>query len=219
MVDGWRSDAFYEARRDELEKRVGPRRFKHSLGVSETAEKLACVYGADETAARVAGLLHDWDKGYDDPGILARADELGMELDAELVAMPRVLHGLTAAVALGRAFPFGKKAYGCTKTKLISLFQSYIIELSMESYRIKEDVPMPQFSVSLDKVVEKLREKIGEIELRELFLEVYAYWVQLIMERRHPIYSKTTEIWNSYMPEQEVYRAEANPDPIPYGRP
>ena len=45
MVDGWRSDAFYEARRDELEKRVGPRRFKHSLGVSETAEKLARVYG------------------------------------------------------------------------------------------------------------------------------------------------------------------------------
>ncbi|MFR5091867.1 MAG: bis(5'-nucleosyl)-tetraphosphatase (symmetrical) YqeK [Adlercreutzia equolifaciens] len=105
MVDGWRSDAFYEARRDELEKRVGPRRFSYSLGVSETAEKLARVYGADETAARVAGLLHDWDKGYDDPGILARADELGMELDAELVAMPRVLHGLTAAVALGRAFP------------------------------------------------------------------------------------------------------------------
>ena len=33
----------------------------------------------------------------------------------------------------------------------------------MESYRIKEDVPMPQFSVSLDKVVEKLREKIGEM--------------------------------------------------------
>lgn len=84
MVDGWRSDAFYEARRDELEKRVGPRRFKHSLGVSETAEELARIYGADETAARVAGLLHDWDKGYDDPGILARADELGMELDAEL---------------------------------------------------------------------------------------------------------------------------------------
>ena len=70
-----------------------------------SAEALARVYGADKTAARMAGLLHDWDKGYDDPGILARADELGMELDAELSAMPRVLHGLTAAVALGRAFP------------------------------------------------------------------------------------------------------------------
>ena len=69
------------------------------------------------------------------------------------------------------------------------------------------------------KVVEKLREKVGELELTGLFLEVYAYWVQLIMERRHPMYSKTTEIWNSYMPDQEVYRAEANPAPIPYGRP
>ena len=27
------------------------------------------------------------------------------------------------------------------------------------------------------------------------------------------------DVWNSYMPEQEVYRAEANPDPLPYGRP
>ena len=55
MAD-WRSEEFYKERRDELEKRVGPRRFKHSLGVSETAEALACVYGADKTAARVAGL-------------------------------------------------------------------------------------------------------------------------------------------------------------------
>ena len=40
------------------------------------------------------------------------------------------------------------------------------------------------------------------------------------MERRHPIYSKTTEIWNSYMPEQEVYCAEANLTYLPTaGRP
>ena len=39
------------------------------------------------------------------------------------------------------------------------------------------------------KMVQKLREKVGELELRDLFLEVYAYWVQLIMERRHPMYS------------------------------
>ena len=187
MAD-WRSEEFYKERRDELEKRVGPRRFKHSPGVSETAEALACVYGADKTAARVAGLLHDWDKGYDDPGILARADELGMELDAELSAMPRVLHGLTAAVALG--------------------------DLDMIVYIADALEPGRK-----GKMVQKLREKVGELELRDLFLEVYAYWVQLIMERRHPMYSKTTEIWNSYMPEQEVYRAEANPDPVPYGRP
>ena len=155
MVDGWRSDAFYEARRDELEKRVGPRRFKHSLGVSETAEKLARVYGADETAARVAGLLHDWDKGYDDPGILARADELGMELDAELVAMPRVLHGLTAAVALGRAFPeLPPEVLAAVERH--TLGDAGMSDLDMIVYIADALEPGRK-----GKVVEKLREKIG----------------------------------------------------------
>ena len=212
MAD-WRSEEFYKERRDELEKRVGPRRFKHSLGVSETAEALARVYGADKTAARMAGLLHDWDKGYDDPGILARADELGMELDAELSAMPRVLHGLTAAVALGRAFPeLPPKVLAAVERHTLGAVD--MSDLDMIVYIADALEPGRK-----GKMVQKLREKVGELELRDLFLGVYAYWVQLIMERRHPMYSKTTEIWNSYMPEQEVYRAEANPDPVPYGRP
>lgn len=212
MAD-WRSDAFCEERREELAGRVGPRRFAHSLGVAETAGGLARVYGADETAARVAGLLHDWDKGYDDPGILARADELGMELDAELRAMPRVLHGLTAAQALGREFP-ELPSEVLTAIERHTLGAPNMSDLDMILYIADALEPGRK-----GKVVQKLREKISELELRELFLDVYAYWVQLIMERRHPIYSQTTEIWNSYMPEQEVYRTEANPDPVPYGRP
>ena len=187
MAD-WRSEEFYKERRDELEKRVGPRRFKHSLGVSETAEALACVYGADKTAARVAGLLHDWDKGYDDPGILARADELGMELDAELSAMPRVLHGLTAAVALGRAFPeLPPEVLAAVERHTLGAVD--MSDLDMIVYIADALEPGRK-----GKMVQKLREKVGELELRDLFLEVYAYWVQLIMERRHPMYSKPTEI-------------------------
>lgn len=211
MTD-WRSDEFYERRREELEGRVGPRRFKHSLGVSQTAGQLARVYDADERAARVAGLLHDWDKGYDDPGILARADELGMVLDDELAAMPRVLHGLTAAVALGREFP-ELPSEVLTAVERHTLGAPGMSDLDMILYIADALEPGRKGGV-----VEGLRTQIGEIELRELFLEVYAYWVRLIMERRHPIYSKTTEIWNSYMPEQEVYRAELNPDPVPRGR-
>lgn len=213
MVADWRSDEFYEQRREELAGRVGPRRYAHSLGVAETAAKLARRYGADERAARVAGLLHDWDKGYDDPGILARADELGMDLTDELVAMPRVLHGLTAAVALGREFPELPPEV-LTAVERHTLGEVDMGDLDMILYIADALEPGRK-----GKKVEKLRAQVDELELRELFLGVYAYWVQLIMERRHPIYSRTTEIWNSYMPEQEVYHAEANPDPIPYGRP
>ena len=43
----------------ELEARLKPSRFRHSLGVSETAVKLSHRFGVDEEKARVAGLLHD----------------------------------------------------------------------------------------------------------------------------------------------------------------
>lgn len=212
MAD-WRSDEFYQARRAELEDRVGPRRFKHSLGVSETAASLARTYGADETAARVAGLLHDWDKGYDDPGILARADELGMELTEELRAMPRVLHGITAAEALGREFP------ELPPEVLAAIERHTLGDVDMSDLDMIVYIADALEPSRKGKTVEKLRKQVGTSNLRELFLDVYAYWVLLIMERRHPMYSRTTEIWNSYMPEQEVFLSEANPDPIPWGRP
>ena len=71
-----------------------------------TAARLARAYGVDECKARLAGLLHDWDKGYDDAGIRARVEELGLAVDPYVFEeMPWLLHGPTAAAALARAFP------------------------------------------------------------------------------------------------------------------
>lgn len=213
MTNESHSDAFFAARRDELQDRVGPRRFAHSLGVSKTAEELARVYNVDADEARIAGLLHDWDKGYDDPGILARADELGMELDAELRAIPRVLHGMTAAVALGRDFP-------CLSPEVLQAIDRHTLaapdmtDLDMVLYIADALEPGRK-----GKRVVQLRKAIGTLTLRELFVEVYAYWVELILERRHPMYSKTVDIWNAYMPEQEPFTAAQGADYMPYGRP
>ncbi len=207
------SEEFFEARRAELEGRVGPRRFQHSLGVADTAAALARVYGADEDEARLAGLLHDWDKGFDDPGILARADEVGLALSDELRAMPRVLHGLTAAAALRRDFPV------LPETVLTAVERHTLGEVAMGDLDMIIYIADALEPGRTGKTVEKLRKQIGEVPLRELFLEVYAYWVRLIMERRHPMYSRTTEIWNSYMPEQEVFHTALGADTMPYGRP
>lgn len=207
------SAAFYDARRAELEGRVGPRRFKHSLGVADTAGELARAYGADERAARLAGLLHDWDKGYDDPGILDRAREVGLELSDELRGMPRVLHGMTAARALARDFP------ELPPEVLVAIARHTLGEVGMSDLDKVVYIADALEPGRSGKRVEKLRGKIGEVPLDELFLEVYAYWVELIMARRHPMYSRTTEIWNSYLPPQEVFRAAPGADPMPYGRP
>ena len=45
--------------RKDLEKDLTQHRFEHSLGVEYTTACLAIVHGADVTAARIAGLLHD----------------------------------------------------------------------------------------------------------------------------------------------------------------
>lgn len=48
-----------EAAVRQLEEMLEPRRFAHTLGVRDTAERLAQIHGLDVAATRVAGLLHD----------------------------------------------------------------------------------------------------------------------------------------------------------------
>ncbi|WP_278287300.1 bis(5'-nucleosyl)-tetraphosphatase (symmetrical) YqeK [Caloranaerobacter ferrireducens] len=56
-------------------------RFIHSIGVMETAEKLADVYGCDKNKARLAGLIHDCGKLKNDRELLKMAFEFGIILD------------------------------------------------------------------------------------------------------------------------------------------
>ena len=48
----------------KLESRLKPSRYRHSVGVSETAVFLAERFGVDVEKARVAGLLHDCARQY-----------------------------------------------------------------------------------------------------------------------------------------------------------
>ena len=45
--------------KEYLQKNLKPSRYEHTLGVAETAKKLASLYGVDENKAEIAGLAHD----------------------------------------------------------------------------------------------------------------------------------------------------------------
>ncbi|MBQ3302088.1 MAG: HDIG domain-containing protein, partial [Eggerthellaceae bacterium] len=45
-----------------IRERLKGGRLAHSFSVAETAVSLASIYGEDQDDARLAGLLHDWDK-------------------------------------------------------------------------------------------------------------------------------------------------------------
>lgn len=93
---------------EELEKIVisllKPNRVAHVLGCRDTAVALARCYGADETDAARAGLLHDITKALDGPLQLTLCDGYGKILDDFSRKYPKTLHALTGSLVAERIF-------------------------------------------------------------------------------------------------------------------
>ncbi|MBP3892988.1 MAG: bis(5'-nucleosyl)-tetraphosphatase (symmetrical) YqeK [Atopobiaceae bacterium] len=86
-------------------KAAKPKRYDHSLSVARTAERMACIYGENPYLARIAGLLHDWDKVLSPKEQMALADELGIDLGVDAHLVQPLLHGMTAARHLPDRYP------------------------------------------------------------------------------------------------------------------
>jgi len=93
---------------EELEKTVvgllKENRVRHVLGCRDTAVELARHWGADETDAARAGLLHDITKALDGPLQLTLCREYGILLDAFSKQNPKILHALTGSLVARRIF-------------------------------------------------------------------------------------------------------------------
>lgn len=79
-------------------------RVAHVLGCRDTAAALARRWGADETDAARAGLLHDITKALDGPLQLTLCQEYGIVLDDFSAKNPKTLHALTGSLVAGRIF-------------------------------------------------------------------------------------------------------------------
>lgn len=74
-----------------------PGRYRHSLSVAVTAEQMALAYGVDPLQARIAGILHDWDKVLSPQQQIELARKQGIDLGVSLSLVQPLLHGMTAA--------------------------------------------------------------------------------------------------------------------------
>ena len=93
---------------DQLEavvlRLLNPNRVNHVLGCRDTAVELAKRWGADETHAARAGLLHDITKALDGPLQLTLCREYGTILDEFGCKYPKTLHALTGSLVADRIF-------------------------------------------------------------------------------------------------------------------
>ena len=83
---------------------LNPNRVAHVLGCRDTAVELAKRWGADETDAARAGILHDITKALDGPLQLTLCREYGTILDEFGYKYPKTLHALTGSLVAERIF-------------------------------------------------------------------------------------------------------------------
>lgn len=83
---------------------LNPNRVRHVLGCRDTCVELARRWGADETDAARAGLLHDITKALDGPLQLTLCAAYGKILDDFSRKYPKTLHALTGSLVAERIF-------------------------------------------------------------------------------------------------------------------
>ncbi len=191
------SDEFIAARTAQLQLRVKPKRFRHILGVADAAEKIARAYGVDERSARLGGLLHDWDKGLRDDEERDRVRDLGVCAPRQVFSdMPQLLHGPTAAAALGRSYPqipsCVLQAISRHTTGACDMSDLDMVVYIADAIELNRDYPG----------VGRLRDLVGRVSLEDLFVQTFAHTFENLLDRGFTVHPATVDVWNYYATRQ-----------------
>ena len=90
--------------RAELQRRLKKERFAHSIGVANTAVKLAKKFGVDENKAYIAGLLHDCARQFENSELPAETEKRGIKIGEVENSMPLLLHAYIGAQMIGEIY-------------------------------------------------------------------------------------------------------------------
>lgn len=192
------SEAFAQEMIEQLRMRVNDRRFEHSMGVAQTARSLAERYGLNQEKAYLAGILHDWDKGYSSAEIKEHAREVGLDVSEEVLQHHAyTLHGPTAALALAQEYPT------IPADVLRAVARHTVADIHME--------PLDMVLYVADAIephrdydkVEKLRNLVGKVSLEELFFKTMKQLNLMLIKREAIIHPDTIAVWNTYAARQQ----------------
>lgn len=188
-------EAYLEHMRSLLEVRmasVKPRRYKHSLGVADTAAKLAEVYDVDPFMAKAAGLVHDWDKVLDDTELLARAAQYKIRIYGSPLYSTPLLHGPVAAVELPHLFPELDGAVWQAVARH-TVAATDMAPLDMVVFIADAIEPMRQGDYA-----DKLRSLVGRVDLTHLFFACFSQGLNYVISTGRYLYPTAIDIYNAY---------------------
>lgn len=171
-----------------------PRRYEHSLSVAHTAEQLAAIYDGDCYKARIAGILHDWDKILSADELKADAQRFCIDFGVDLDFVLPLIHGRTAAKRLAQLYPWLSSdilqaidrhtiaAYDMSQLDMI-VFISDAIEPLRKSY----------------PALQALRDTVGMHSLEELYWDCFISGMSYVLQTRRYLYPRTLSIYNQHV--------------------
>lgn len=168
-----------------------PRRLAHSLSVARTAEHLARLYGVSPYLARVAGILHDWDKVVPNEELVERARALGIDMGVELERVEPLLHGMVAARELPREFPeLPREVWQAIDRHTTgSASMSPLDEVIFVADGIEPLRPASEG-------IEETRSLVGQVPLDDVYWNAFAGGIEYVIRTRRYLYPGTLDIYN-----------------------
>jgi predicted HD superfamily hydrolase involved in NAD metabolism len=184
------TDPSFEQALAAVDERLSEESREHCARVSETAARIAGAYGEDVEAARLAGLLHDWDRDTSADELLVRAAAVGVEVTEEDHLVPYLLHSRVGAAELGERFP-GLDAAVLEAVATHTLGAPSMGPIAKIVYVADMLEPVRSYDG-----VDELRDAVSVCTLDELFRRAYTRSLVRVLERRRHIHGTTLETWN-----------------------
>ncbi len=183
----------YDDAASAVRSRLGAKAAGHSERVAETSAGLAVAYGADIDDARLAGLLHDWDREVPRGELVDTARDAGLAVSDSDVAVPKLLHSRTGAAAVRARFP--------------ELPDAVVSAVSKHTVGAVEMSDLDRIVFIADMIepardypgVEELRDAVGTVSLAELFALAYQQSVRHLVDARKRIHEDTVAVWNAHV--------------------
>lgn len=168
-----------------------PRRLAHSLSVGRTAEALATAYGVDPFDARVAGILHDWEKARPDAELVVPAEEAGIDFGVPLDLVRPLIHGVLASRTLPARYPW--------------LPPEVLRAVARHTTGARDMSPLDEVLFVADGIeplrgskgpLDAQRAMVGEASLDDLYRTCFCDGVAYVVQTRRYLYPGTIDIYN-----------------------
>ena len=180
-----------------LKENLSDKRFLHSLGCAECAQKLAKMYNQDESKAYLAGLIHDCAKNFEDNKLYEIiVNEIKTGYKESELKNPKTYHAIAGAY-------LAKKNFEIEDNEIISAIRNHTIgKVDMTTFdkiiyladKIEPNTRDEKYSKKIFKILENNK---GVIGLDIAIFKTVKETLKSLVKRQLYICPETIDVYNS----------------------